>query len=64
MDPFRQNASIIFINKKAFQTGRGENDFTSVIYNRASTAHDELGCGETNHAAQGQTVTQSNQHYG
>jgi hypothetical protein len=64
MDPFRQNASIIFINKKAFQTDRDENDFTSVIYNATGAAHDELGCGETNHAARGQTVTQSNQPYG
>jgi len=37
-----------------------KNDFTSVIYNAVGAQHDAAGCGETNHSAQGQTVTQNN----
>jgi len=42
-----------------FPPAGAKNDFISVIYMAIGEAHDAVGCGETNHSAQGQTVTQS-----
>jgi len=50
------------INKGGF-IHTAQNDLISVIYNVAGSSHDAHGCGETNHSAQSQTVTQI-KHYG